>query len=253
MTLEIVTVPCLSDNYAYIARDSETGATAVVDAPEADPIASALDSRGWKLDKILITHHHFDHVGGVESLRRHHGAKVVGAAADAARLPPLDEAVSEGDSVAVGGAHGTVIDVSGHTVGHIAYVFPGAAFTADSLMSLGCGRIFEGTAEMMWGSLSKLASLPPETRIYSGHEYAASNARFALTIEPENEELKRREAEISGLRAKNLPTVPTTLSLEFETNPFLRASLESVKSAIGMPGAADAAAFAEIRRRKDSF
>ena len=253
MKLEIVTVPCLSDNYAYLIRDSETGATAVVDAPEAGPIASALASRSWKLDKILITHHHFDHVGGVDSLRMKYGAKVVGAASDSSRLPPLDESVSEGDAVAVGNAVCEILDVSGHTVGHIAYVFPGAAFTADSLMALGCGRVFEGTAEMMWSSLSKLAALSPNTEIYSGHEYTAANARFAVTIEPDNELLKFRVADIAKMRKEKRPTVPSALSLELETNPFLRARLASVKEAVGMPGAADAAVFAEIRRRKDNF
>ncbi|MDE0534080.1 MAG: hydroxyacylglutathione hydrolase [Albidovulum sp.] len=253
MTLEIVTVPCLSDNYAYLIRDDRTGATAVVDAPHADPIAASLASRGWRLDKILITHHHFDHIGGVERLKRDHGATIVGAASDSSRLPPLDEAVSEGDSVAVGDAVCRILDVSGHTVGHIAYVFPGAAFTADSLMALGCGRVFEGTAEMMWSSLSKLAALPPDTEIYSGHEYTAANARFAMTVEPDNETLKRREADIARLRSENRPTVPSTLSLELETNPFLRARLDSVKASMGMPGASDAAAFAEIRKRKDNF
>ena len=253
MTLEIVTVPCLSDNYAYLIRDSGAGATAVVDAPEAGPIAAALASRGWNLDKILITHHHLDHIGGVATLKKDYRAKIVGAASDSSRLPPLDEAVSEGDFVAVGDARAEILDVSGHTVGHIAYVFPGAAFTADSLMALGCGRVFEGTADMMWRSLSKLSALPPETEIYSGHEYTATNARFARTVEPDNEKLRTREADIVRLRAENRPTVPSTLSLELETNPFLRARLDTVKASIGMPGASDAAAFAEIRKRKDSF
>ncbi|SIO45629.1 hydroxyacylglutathione hydrolase [Rhodovulum sp. ES.010] len=255
MPLEIVTVPCLSDNYAYLLHDADSGATAVVDAPEAEPVEAALAARGWRLTDILITHHHHDHIGGVEALRDAHGARVVGAAADAHRLPPLDLAVAEGDSVAVGGETGRVLDVSGHTVGHIAYHFPGtgAVFTADSLMALGCGRVFEGTPEMMWQSLSRLAALPADTLVYSGHEYTAKNAEFALTVEPDNPALNARAEEIGRLRAEGTPTVPARLSEEIETNPFLRADRPEVKAAVGLADASDAEVFAEIRARKDRF
>lgn len=255
MPLEIVTVPCLKDNYAFLGHDLATGATMVVDVPEAAPILTALQERGWKLSHILITHHHGDHIDGVRALAGATGARVIGAAADAHRLPPLDEAVAEGDTVRVGMAHGTVIDVSGHTMGHIAYHFAdtGAVFTGDSLMALGCGRLFEGKPGLMWKSLSKLAALPPETLVYSGHEYTASNARFALTVEPDNQALVSRAAAVDAARAKGQPTVPATLAEELATNPFLRASLPGVKAAIGMPGASDAEAFAEIRARKDRF
>lgn len=255
MPLEIVTVPCLSDNYAYLLHDAATGTTAVVDAPESGPIELALAERRWGLDLILITHHHHDHVGGVEALRTAHGAQVIGAAADAHRLPRLDRAVAEGDTVDVGSETGHVLDVSGHTVGHIAFHFPqsDAAFTADSLMALGCGRVFEGTPEMMWQSLSKLAALPAETLIYSGHEYAIANARFAKTIEPDNAELAARTERIKEARAAGRPTVPVPLSEELATNPFLRAGLAEVKDGLGMADASDAAVFAEIRARKDSF
>ena len=255
MPLEIVTVPCLSDNYAYLAHDPATGETAVVDVPEAAPIRAALAERGWQLGTILITHHHADHVDGVEDLRRETGARVVGARADAHRLPPLDTAVAEGDSVAVGAETGEVIDVSGHTVGHIAFHFPAshAVFTADSLMALGCGRVFEGTAPMMWESLSKLAALPGDTLVYSGHEYTAKNAEFARTIEPDNAQLKSRCEAVEAARADGRPTVPSKLSEERATNPFLRAALPEVKTAIGMTDAADAEVFAEIRKRKDRF
>ena len=252
MPLEIVTVPCLSDNYAFIAR-SASGETALVDAPEAAPIRSELSRRGWGLDHILVTHHHADHVDGVDALRREFGARVVGNAADSSRLPKLDQAVSEGDEIAVCGEGFLVLDVSGHTVGHLAFVTSGAAFTADSLMALGCGRVFEGTHEMMWKSLEKLAALPPSTIIYSGHEYTESNARFALSVEPDNPALAKRAAEVSEMRKRNEPTVPSALSLELETNPFLRAKLPEVKSLIGMPDASDAEAFKEIRTRKDNF
>ncbi|MGC9368828.1 MAG: hydroxyacylglutathione hydrolase [Paracoccaceae bacterium] len=255
MPLEIVTLPCLSDNYAYLLHDAGTGATAVVDVPDAAPIEAALADRGWRLTDILITHHHWDHVDGVEPLRKATGARVVGAAADAHRLPPLDLQVAEGDTVTVGDETATVIDVSGHSLGHIAYYFPDsrAVFTADSLMALGCGRLFEGTPEMMWDSLSKLAALPSDTLVYSGHEYTSSNAKFARTIEPENGALISRCDAIAAARAKGEPTVPALLSEELATNPFLRANLPEVKAALGMAEAPDAQVFAEIRKRKDHF
>ncbi len=255
MTLEIITIPCLHDNYAYVICDAASGTTAVVDAPEAAPIKAALDARGWGLDQILITHHHDDHILGVADLRSAFGPQVVGAAADAHRLPRLDMAVAEGDTVTVGAAVADVIDVSGHTVGHIAYHFAAAqaVFTADSLMALGCGRVFEGTPEMMWNSLSKLAALPPETMVYSGHEYTEANARFAVTIEPDNADLRARVAQIDATRAKGAATVPSALSLELATNPFLRAGQQSVKRSVNMEDASDAAVFAEVRGRKDRF
>lgn len=255
MTLDIVTIPCLQDNYAYLARDAATGQTAVIDVPEAAPILAALSERGWRLDMILITHHHGDHIDGVAELREATGARVAGAAADAHRLPSLDLKLSEGDKVSIGDCAGTVLDVSGHTVGHIAFHFPaaGAAFTADSLMALGCGRVFEGTMPMMWQSLSKLAALPGETLIYSGHEYTAANARFALSIEPDNDRLKARAKYIEESRAAGRPTVPVHLSEELATNPFLRAGQPSVKRSVGLPGAADAEVFGEVRKRKDNF
>ncbi len=252
---EIVTVPCLRDNYAFLLHDPVTGATAVVDVPEAAPIEAALAERGWRLSDILITHHHADHIDGVEALRKATGAKVWGARADAHRLPALDHAVSEGDSVTVGGLSGDVIDVSGHTVGHIALHFPqaGAVFTADSLMALGCGRLFEGTPEQMWASLSKLAKLPPETLVCSGHEYTASNARFALTVDPDNSALISRAAAVDAARAANRPTVPSTLAEELETNPFLRAADPAIARHLGLDGRDPAAVFARIRSLKDAF
>lgn len=255
MTLDVVTVPCLDDNYAYILRCTETGATAVVDVPDAAPIQKELDSRGWNLDQILITHHHDDHIAGVDQLRKKTGATVLGGKDDVHRLPKLDSAVGEGDAFTVGNHSADVIDVSGHTNGHIAFLFQEAkaAFSADSLMALGCGRIFEGTQPQFWESLSKFKKLDPETLIYSGHEYTASNAKFALTIEPDNAALQARAADITAKRAKGEFTVPASLQLELETNPFLRADLPQVKSAIGMPNATDAEAFGEIRTRKDNF
>ncbi len=255
MPLEIVTVPCLQDNYAFLIHSGETGETAVVDVSEAGPIRDALQERGWSLSHIFITHHHADHIDGVGPLRKETGAQVIGAKADAHRLPDLDMAVSDRDIFTFAGHDVHVHDVSGHTVGHIAYHIPdaSAAFTADSLMALGCGRVFEGTFDQMWRSLSKLAALPEDTVIYSGHEYTASNARFALTIEPGNDALQKRAQQVKKARADGQPTVPSTLAEERATNPFLRAHLKEVKAAINMPHASDSECFAEIRQRKDRF
>ena len=253
MPFDIVTIPCRSDNYAFLLR--RDGHTALIDAPEAAPILAELDSRGWTLDEVWITHHHADHVEGLDGLKDRFSPAVRGNAADADRLPALDHAHRDGDVFDFTGAEVHVIDVSGHTLGHIAFHVPEAkaAFTADSLMACGCGRVFEGTMEQMWESLSKLAALPDDTLICSGHEYTASNARFAQTIEPRNAALAERVAEIATARAEDRPTVPSLLSLEKATNPFLRAGLHEVKSALDMDGKSDAAVFAEIRRRKDSF
>ncbi len=255
MPLEIVTVPCLSDNYAFLLHDAATGATAVVDVPDPAPIQDELARRSWTLTDILITHHHWDHIDGVAPLVAATGAKTWGNAADAGRLPPLDHAVTPGDAVTVGKESGTVIEVSGHTVGHIAFHFPDshAVFTADSLMALGCGRLFEGTPEMMHASLSRLAALPPETLVCSGHEYTAANAKFALTIDPENPALISRSEAIATARAEGRPTVPSTLREELDTNPFLRAHDARIRAQLGMETADDVAVFAEIRGRKDRF
>lgn len=255
MTLELVTIPCRTDNYAYLLHDAASGDTALIDAPEAAPILAALRSRGWALRQIMITHHHGDHIDGVAELVAATGAQVLGAKADAHRLPPLARSLAEGDSVQVGPETARVIEVYGHTVGHIAFHFPdsGYAFTADSLMAGGCGRLFEGTPAQMWDSLSKLAALPPETLICSGHEYTASNLRFAATIEPDNAALQARIARVATARAEGRPTVPSRLSGELATNPFLRANLPHIKASLAMADAPDSAVFAEIRARKDKF
>jgi hydroxyacylglutathione hydrolase len=255
MTLDITIIPCRSDNYAYLLHEPEADVWALVDAPEAGPIRAAVDAAGGRLDQILITHHHGDHTEAVADLVAAYGAKTVGHARDAKRLPPLDAALNEGDAWKVGNETATVIDVSGHTIGHIAFHFPGAkaVFTADSLMALGCGRVFEGTMLMLWESLSKLMALPADTKVYSGHNYGKANGAFAMSIEPGNAALKDRIARIAAADAAGEPIVPVTLAEEFATNPFLRAREESVKAAVGLSGADDAAVFAEIRRRKDNF
>ena len=254
MTIELVTIPCRSDNYAFVLHNSQTGETMLVDAPDAAPIKAELDRRGWKLTAIFVTPHHNDHTDGVAALRAP-GTRVIGAAADAHRLPSLDLEVSDGDEIIVCGLPAIVLDVSGHTIGHVALHVPGAnaVFTADSLMALGCGRLFEGDAATMWASLSKIAALPPETLVCSGHEYTATNARFAQTIEPENHALQARAKSVFENAAAGVPTVPSTLSEELDTNPFLRAGLPEVKATLGMSGEDDISVFAEIRRRKDNF
>lgn len=255
MPFELVTIPCRSDNYAFLLR-SEDGKTALVDAPDAAPIMSELERRGWTLDEIWLTHHHIDHVSGVEALRgAYPNVVVVGASADARRLPPLDRKHTHGQSFEFGGAEVHVFDVSGHTVGHIAYHVPDAkaVFTGDSLMAMGCGRVFEGTPTQMWRSLGRITTLPDDTLVCSGHEYTAENARFALTVDADNPALHSRIAEIKEARDAGRPTVPSLLSLEKETNPFLRAPLSEVKAHLNMDGATDVESFAEIRRRKDRF
>lgn len=255
MPLDIITIPCRSDNYAFLLHDPASATTALVDAPEAAPIQAALDQRGWTLSTILITHHHGDHVEGIPALTAGGGVAVIGAAADAHRITGLTQEVREGDQISIGGETAHVIDVSGHTVGHIAFHFPdsNAVFTADSLMALGCGRLFEGTAPQMWASLSKLKALPSDTLVCSGHEYTEANLRFALTIEPDNPDLQARGDRIAAARAAGQPTVPSTLKEELATNPFLRADLAEVKALMSMSDALDADVFAEIRRRKDNF
>lgn len=251
--IELVVVPCLSDNYAFLVHNHDTGATALIDAPEAAPIRNALSERGWTLTDILITHHHSDHIGAVADLRR--GARVIGAALDAHRLPPLDVQVADGDTIEICGVQTHVMDVSGHTVGHIAFYMPDPklVFTADSLMALGCGRLFEGTPAQMWGSLQKLRALPADTIVCSGHEYTEANARFALSLDPDNAALISRYERIKAARAVGRPTVPSALDDEKRTNPFLRADDPALKAAIGMTDGSDVDVFAEIRARKDRF
>ena len=255
MTLEVHQFPCLSDNYGYLIHDSESGATAAIDTPEVGPINAALEQRGWSLTHILNTHHHFDHAGGNEQLKAQWGCTVVGAANDAARIPGIDVMVADGDTFALGSANAQVMEVPGHTTGHIAYYFAddGVAFVGDTLFALGCGRLFEGSPQQMWNSLQKLMALPDDTVVYCAHEYTQSNAAFALTVEPNNTELVARAAEIDELRAKGLPTVPTTIGLERATNPFLRPMSADLQATVGLPDGDLVAVFAETRKRKDNF
>ena len=234
-------VSILRDNYAWLLEEEAGGARAVVDPAEADPVAEAIDAAGGRLDLILLTHHHADHTGGTDALRARYGARVAGAAFDRERLPALDLPLADGDTVPFGGAEGRVIATPGHTLGHLCYHFPAGTLllSGDTLFSLGCGRLFEGTAEQMFASLRRLAALPADTQVCCGHEYTEANARFALIEGPDNAALRAYAAEVAALRARGLPSVPSRLATELAANPFLRV--------------ADAAAFAARRARKDRF
>jgi len=253
--LDIHQIPVLNDNYVYLARDAETGACAVVDPAVAKPVLQTLDELGWTLTHILNTHHHMDHVGGNLEIKAVTGCTVVGFADDAERIPGIDVRVQEGDSVALGNCTAQVFEVPGHTSGHIAYWFEDsdALFCGDTLFSMGCGRLFEGTPDQMWTSLGKIRGLPDATLIYCAHEYTNANADFALSVEPSNADLQARADEVIRLREAGRPTVPSTLGLERKTNPFLRADAPELLADAGLAGQDPVSAFAEIRRRKDNF
>ena len=255
MTIELVTIPCLSDNYAFLIHDKSSSETMLVDAPEAKPITQKLQEKGWRLTHVFLTHHHSDHVDGLSDVIKNHDAKIIGSKTDKKRLPALDIEVSEGDQILVGNQRGQIFDVSGHTLGHLAVSFKEAkvVFTGDSLMALGCGRVFEGNHSQMWGSLKKMRALDPEYLVCSGHEYTASNARFALTIDPDNLDLQKRAKEIGKMRSQNLPTVPSKLELEIKTNPFLRPQSAEIRNNLNMNDCTDEEVFSEIRDRKDKF
>ena len=245
---------CLSDNFGVLVHDTTTGATAAIDAPEAGPILAALTARGWRLTDILITHKHADHIQGIAGLKAAFPqAKVTAPQAEAAAIGAADRWVSEGDSVRVGALEAKIIATPGHTAGHIVYWFEeeDLLFAGDTLFAMGCGRVFETPLAVMYHSLMKLAQLPGDTQVYAGHEYTQSNARFALTADPGNDLLVTRAREIEALRAAGKATLPTTITLELATNPFLRADEPAVQAAMGMPGADPAAVFAELRERKN--
>jgi hydroxyacylglutathione hydrolase len=253
--LEIALVPCLSDNYAYLLRDPREDFCAVVDPSEAEPVRTALGARGWRLTHILNTHHHPDHTGGNAALKSEFGARVIGPGKDRARIPALDEGVDESSLVTLGSHQARVLEIPAHTRAHIAFAFDddGAVFTGDTLFAMGCGRLFEGTPEMMWRSLSKLMTLADSMRVYCGHEYTLNNGRFALTLEPGNDDLVARMREVRQLREAGSPTIPSTIGLEKCTNPFLRPNSAEIRRTLNMAGASDVEVFAEMRARKDRF
>ena len=253
MAAEIRTFPCLSDNFGYLIHDPATKATASIDAPEAGPIIKALEREGWNLTDILITHHHHDHVGGVAELKQKYGCRVVAPHDKTSKIANVDLRAANGDVVKVGELLARVLETPGHTLDHISYVFDGdkALFAADTLFSIGCGRVFEGNAPMMWESLLKLRALPDDFKLYCGHEYTASNVRFALSIEPDNPALQARAEEVAKLRGANRPTIPSLLGEEKKANVFLRADDPAVAAKLHMKGAAPADVFGELRERKN--
>ena len=253
--LQIYMFPCLQDNYCYLVRDAETGMTGVVDTPEVTAIERALTETGWTLNYILNTHHHFDHAGGNLELKQKTGCTIVGPKADEARIPGIDIAVGEGDVFELGNRKARIHDTPGHTRGHIVYHFEDdhEAFVGDTLFSMGCGRLFEGTPGQMWSSLQKIRRWPDDTRVYCAHEYTQANARFALTVEPGNKTLAERARQVDKLREDDLPTIPTTVKLEKDTNPFFRPDSSNIQATLAMQNSSVVDVFAETRKRKDKF
>jgi hydroxyacylglutathione hydrolase len=254
--LEILLLPALSDNYIFVLHDPISGATAAVDPAQAEPVSAVLQQLGWQLQYILNTHHHADHVGANLQLKAQTGCKIVGAAGDRSRIPGIDIAVAAGDSVQLGEHSIKVMAAPGHTSGHILYYCQDsqALFCGDTLFSLGCGRLFEGTAEQMWQSLQTLKALPPDTRVYCAHEYTEANGRFALSVEAENEELQQRVRQVAELRRQNQPSLPSTIGLELATNPFLREHSAGIRRALGADdNVSPVEVFAHLRLLKDGF
>jgi hydroxyacylglutathione hydrolase len=249
--LEVYQFMCRSDNFGVLIHDPEAGFTASIDAPETDAVRDALAAKAWTLTHILVTHHHPDHVAGVAALKSETGCTVTGPAMG--RISGADVGLSEGETYAFGRHEARVMETPGHTLDHIVYHFPeaGLLFAGDTLFSLGCGRVFEGTPAQMWHSLQKLMALPGDTEVYCGHEYTLSNAEFALTVESGNDALQERAAEVRRLREAGKPTLPTTLGRELDTNPFLRPASPEIRQTLGMEDASDEAVWAELRRRKD--
>ncbi len=253
MSAEIRLFMCLSDNFGALIHDPATGATAAIDAPEAAPIIAALEREGWTLTDVLVTHHHADHVQGIGELKQKYRCRVTAPHDKAAPIADVDVRVKEGDTVKIGNLVARVLETPGHTLDHISYVFDSekALFAADTIFSIGCGRVIEGTYPMMWESLLKLRALPDDMRLYCGHEYTQSNVNFALTIEPDNADLKARATEVEQLRGAGKPTLPTLLGDEKKANVFLRADIASVAAAVGLAGKSAAEVFGEIRERKN--
>ncbi len=252
--LEIIQIPVFDDNYIYLLHEPIANKTAVVDPALSEPVLAVLKEKGWTLDFIINTHHHFDHVGGNLELKEATGCTIVGSAKDVERIPGIDVEVKDGDTFTLGEQTAQVFDVPGHTRAHIAYWFEDsdALFCGDTLFSMGCGRLFEGSPQEMWSSLQKLSQLPDQTKVYCAHEYTASNGQFALSIDASNAALIARMAEVEKLRAQNLPTVPSLLGVEKQTNPFLRANDANLAQAVGLSGESADKVFAEIRTRKDN-
>ncbi|MCY0148709.1 hydroxyacylglutathione hydrolase [Hoeflea sp. G2-23] len=254
-SLMIEQFTCRSDNFGIILHDPLTGDTASIDAPDGAIITNRLRQSGWALTDLFITHHHADHVEGIPALALPYSPRIIGPKAEAETISGLTQTVGDGDTFKFAGRTVKAISTPGHTAGHICFYIPdeGLLFAGDTLFALGCGRLFEGSPGDMFGSLSRLGELPDETRVYCGHEYTQSNANFAVTVDPDNQELADRMKDIVDLRAKGLPTLPTTIGYEKRTNPFMRTSDAGIRKQLGMETASDVAVFAELRRRKDGF
>jgi hydroxyacylglutathione hydrolase len=253
--IDIIQLPVLNDNYIYLIHEPVSGKTAVVDPAVALPVLDTLSNKGWTLDYIFNTHHHWDHVGANLELKEKTGCQILASEADQSRIPGIDKGLKQGDEINLGNQVVTVIETPGHTLGHIIYHFPNsnALFCGDTLFSMGCGRLFEGSAEQMWHSLQQLKELPKETQIYCTHEYTLANGKFALTIEPDNQHLQQRVLQVKQLRELKKPTVPSTLEQELATNPFLRENSPEIQKSIAMTGQPMIEVFRKIRALKDSF
>jgi hydroxyacylglutathione hydrolase len=253
--LTILQLPVLNDNYIFLIHDSASGETAAVDPAVAKPVLDVLDRKGWRLTYVLNTHHHGDHVGGNLELKQRTGCKIIAGLSDQHRIPGIDRGVAEGDQINLGNHIANVISTPGHTSGHVVYHFAdnNLLFCGDTLFVMGCGRLFEGTAEQMWHSLQKLKALPGATKIYCAHEYTQANGRFALTVEPNNEDLLERMDTVNQLRADGLPTVPSTIEQELATNPFFREDSPELRKTINKVNNTPVEVFAAVRRLKDSF
>ena len=251
--VNLILVPCLSDNYCVLLNAPGSGETIIIDAPAAEPVIAALDANGWRLNRILVTHHHNDHTAGCLALKARYNCEIIGPEAEADRIPGLTQAVSEGAKLQFDGHDVQVLETPGHTLGHVSYYFPHlkTVFTGDTLFALGCGRIFEGDAQLMYTSLQKIAALPDDTDVYCGHEYTLANSRFALNIEPENETLAARAKSVEASRAAGKPTVPTSIGTEKATNPFLRPQSPAIRARLGLPGAPDWQVFSRLRELKN--
>lgn len=255
MSLEVHQIPILTDNYVYILRDSDTGKCAAIDPGLSKPVIEFLSEKGWSLDFILNTHHHWDHTNGNKELIDYYSCQVVGSFVDAARIPGISILLKEGDLFSLGSSQAQIVDVSGHTIGHIAFWFATdfALFCGDALFSIGCGRMFEGEAAQMWNSLEKIRTFPNETRVYCTHEYTQSNCKFALSIDPKNQALLSYSQEVESKRSNHLPTIPSTLEIEKSCNPFLRAHEIPLEGLNMKPPRDPVAVFAKLRSLKDKF
>lgn len=253
--LEIIQLAVLNDNYIYLLHDPASKQTAVVDPAIAPPVLEILDNKGWQLNYIFNTHHHHDHTGANLALKQKTHCQILAAEADRSRIPGIDQGLKQGDKVSLGNHQATIIETPGHTLGHIVYHFAesNALFCGDTLFSMGCGRLFEGTAEQMWHSIQQLKTLSRETFLYCAHEYTEANGQFALTLEPNNQHLQQRIQQVATLRSNNKTTIPSTIKLELATNPFLRENSPEIQNSLKMIGKTNPEVFKKIRELKDCF